>query len=794
MKELFKKIASKLKLISPMINWRVGAYVFLPLHTIGEQTQAIVKDLVGRWDVPDYKWVAPDLRDYLPNFLITKSGSLMSTRTTPEDVEGMALSTASVFIYHGVLGIGAMLTGLILAFSSIKLGAVIGALGVAAMIYAPLHFIFASKRKASIYMLCGLSVAILGFGNKLIGENPLLEKNYVSVIFFLLCALGPVIYVFLRDKKHLDQLIDQSHNSAGALLIKGMLGKEQRELQVIQAKKDIDAGAIQIDIGISTGAFRDVISPSIADPGLKLGISTKDTNYHTWLTGASGKGKTGSIRQIAYTVARSERFGMLVACGKGSLPYQLKKTLHYIITPDKPYNIFSNLTPTQGCEALRARYISRDVKDPFWPESALSFINVCWVFMDALCHTEIADEFRIGDESLRYNPQGLVMMSRLLQTGHANEPIVDLIRKLHPEKSTGFTPLASAIYYIEMKFAAFPEQAKESILATANLWLSHFTSDPDMAGWAASDAEPISMKECFTEGKRIGIGFGEDKGACGALYLHFINREFKRAAFETPLEDKKFECFYIFDECFSIIALNTANPTRMDDDVFSSQCREWKVHLIYCSQSMAQLLGRFSEDVVGGYWGNFNNFLDLGSNDPKTEAYLRGRIGVAPRYIKDNLPSESIDFLSTYNRKAAAPMYDEMNPYMPAMKNAYGLLGLDGGYDHKKRDVGKFPVITIGITKPDQKIPILDEKTYTKFSNMSRVGLFLCLRAGFRRVDYVKLLGVDPDGNPYPDVELDKEFRRIEGREEVRRALVLAPLLHEGKIAEATALAMKGDL
>ncbi|WP_429611651.1 hypothetical protein [Variovorax sp. W2I14] len=719
----------------------------------------------------------------------------MSTRTTPEDIEGMSLSPASIVLYHGVLGIGAVLTGLILALSSIKLGAIIGALGVVLSIYSLLHFIFASRRIASILLLAGVAIAFLGFGNTLIARASVFENHYVSVIFLMFFAFGPVVYAYYREKKHLDQLIIQSHNSAGALVIKGLLGKEQRELQAIQAKKDMDAGAIQIDIGISTGAFRDVISPSIADPGLKLGMSTKDTNYHTWITGATGKGKSGSIRQVAYTVARSEQFGMLVACGKGSLPFQLKKTLHYLITPDKPYNIFAKLTPTDGCEALRARYISRDVKDPFWPESALSFINVCWEFMDALCHSKIAEEeLVIGEEYVKYNPQGLVMMSRLLQSGYANAQIIDLIRKLHPEMSSGFTPLASAIYYIEKKFDAFPEQTKESILATANLWLSHFTSNPDMAGWASADAEPISMKECFTEGKRIGIGFGEDKGACGSLYLHFINREFKRAAFETPTEEKKFECFYVFDECFSIVALNTANPTRMDDDVFASLCREWKVHLIYCSQSMSQLLGRFSEAVVHGYWGNFNNFLDLGSNDPKTEAYLRERLGVAPRYIKDNMPSESIDFLSTYNRKAAAPMYDEMNPNMAAMKNAYGLLGLDGGYDHKKRDVGKFPVITIGITKPDQNISILDEKTYTKFSNISRVGLFLCLRAGLRRVDYVKLLGVDPDGNPYPEVELDKEFRRIEGREEVRRALVLVPLLNEGKVAEATALAMKGDL
>ena len=792
----------------PVMKWGFGTYHALPLATIGEKTRELTNDLGGRWEVPQGQWVPQDLRDWLPNHLITQSGHDTSARFTPGDLEGLAVSPASVVIYHFGLAMAAATSALILTFSDNSLGYLIGTAGLAALVYSPLHATFGgSARKAILIALAGLGVAGLSFGtlgakamlgfmatgtpvpelNALAGNQPF---SWLTFSLVNLAIFAPLIYVLKDNKLHLKQLLEQAKHYGGAQSIKRFLGKDKRQQQAVRATKDREAGALFIPFAYSLGAFQDVISPSICDPGLIIGLSSKDTNLHVYTTGATGKGKTGFLRHVIFTVSRSMKFGLLVACGKGELAGEVAKALDYEITPENPYNAFHGLTPLDIEQSLRARHSTSSDKNKVFTEGALQFIRACLNLLHACLFNDLYQQERLILEGveIHWNPMGLITMSQLLQEGKVNQELAETIRHLHYEKTLQPGPLKSSLDYVLKEFPAIPKDTLQSFLANVNQWLGEFTAEPSMAHWASATNPPAAFEECYTNAKKIGIGFGDKQGVTGSLYLHFVNRRFKQI---TKLygPNRKNDCFYVFDECYALLTLNSAVPSFLDDDIFLAQGRSYGVHCFYANQSDAQLHGLHPAKVVDGFLGNFNSGVDLGSDDSTTAERLVQRAGHAPRFGRNNVPAETIDFLSTYANKANAPVYDLTNQFRNGMRGFLGFFGIKADYKGTEGKIDNHPIITRTVMGTKDPIPVLDKNTFSSFSVMPQVGFMYLQRAGLRRVDYGHMIGADQDGNPYPLSDLLAEIDDIEQQEAIKKAHQISDLLSAGKTIEAAAIA-----
>lgn len=792
----------------PMVHWHIGAYNVLPVAAIGASTKLFADDLGGRWDVPEGEWVPPDMRDFGSNMQITKSGVSTTTLVTPEDVEGLATSPASIGIYHIALLISAVISALIISSNVAQLGTIIGCIGGMFIIYSILHRFFGGTFRKSVKIgMFGIAIAILGMGNELLNYMPfgttlisagmgnVAKVSWIQVVLANLAVLAPLVYVLKKLNDHVNQLLKQSKDYSGAIAMKPLLGKEIRERQAIQGMKDANDGAIFIPLGISYGAFPDVISPSVASPGLKIGISTHDTRTHVFGTGATGEGKTATTRLMAFEISKSKKYGMFVVCGKGKLAYDLENALDYVIRPDEPFNVFHGLTFQDIVLNIGSRFGTKDPKAEVWTQGALDFIRTCLVFIDALLNHDLHDykNATIDDKPLNWNPRGLLDMSELLQAGKYTDDVVETLVNLHPEKMEISGPFQTAIKYITEVYPAIPNETKNSFMTNVNQWLSKFTTSPSMAAWAEATKPPLSLENIFTDKAKIGIGFGEAQGESGALYLHFINRRFKQLSFSLFMDKKtKNEVFYFFDECYAYVNLNSLTPSQQDDDVFLSQCRELGVHCIYLCQSKAQLVGLYPEAVVDGFWGNFKSRIDFGANEPSTVKTLVNRAGKRPRYIRKNMPNESIDYLNTLMRKAISPIYNVNNQFREKMVGQFGMFGVDNGYAHKETILDKTPVITTQVMGNDENAPpVLDERTYTRYSVIRNTAFLTIQRAGLLRMDFAQMFGADANGNLYPVMDIVKEIELIEEKKMITDILGISTLLSEGKTQEAHALALE---
>lgn len=379
-------------------------------------------------------------------------------------------------------------------------------------------------------------------------------------------------------------------------------------------------------------------------------------------------------------------------------------------------------------------------------------------------------------------------MSQLLQKGEANDTIVETVRHLQYEETLKPGPLKWALNYILEEYPNIEKSVRQSFMTNVNQWLAQFTAEPSMAHWASATNPPAALEECYTKAKKIGVGFGDKQGVTGSLYLHFVNRRFKQI---TKLygPKRKNDCFYVFDECYALLTLNSAVPSFLDDDIFLAQGRSYGVHCFYANQSDAQLHGLHPAKVVDGFLGNFNSGVDLGSDDSTTAERLVQRAGHAPRFGRNNVPAETIDFLSTYANKANAPVYDLTNQFRNGMRGFLGLFGIKADYKGKEGKIDNHPIITRTVMGTKDPIPVLDKNTFSSFSVMPQVGFMYLQRAGLRRVDYGHMIGADQDGNPYPLSDLLAEIDDIEQQEAIKKAHQISDLLSAGKTIEAAAIA-----
>lgn len=156
---------------------------------------------------------------------------------------------------------------------------------------------------------------------------------------------------------------------------------EPRRRQALNAHNDKTAF---IEIGVAKGWLTEKHYPYSPDEGTTMGASALDLSMHLVVLGMIGMGKTeGVMRGVAKQWCEQNAGGLVVMCGKGSLPGELSALIDLMIAPGVDF------APIQGMNAQAVAFAlnsirMEDAKKDIWDGGAMTYVEHLTVLHQAL--------------------------------------------------------------------------------------------------------------------------------------------------------------------------------------------------------------------------------------------------------------------------------------------------------------------------------------------------------------------------------------------------------------------------
>lgn len=510
------------------------------------------------------------------------------------------------------------------------------------------------------------------------------------------------------------------------------------QLGTAGASNSIDANQIKllalddspvVAIAPSNGAFhKNGFSDGVSE-GLQLSLSFKDMTKHVFTCGASGEGKSETMKQIldrsvkvsnkkkAELLKKGKKYkdvGWAVFCGKGDFPYDLGLiddggSLHGIV---KPLGFDPILNKVTG-------YKNISLFSGLGPEKVTK--NIVGVAGGG--SKSKAGEHKIFDvsgESLTYRSS---VALRFLKTygryvglngykwapAHLYDMYANFVKRKEAKDSNGNTTyindndiliaLRKIIHHIESNLSSLSIYEQElrkndlkvleltvkfgenclnddiqkfiqSVVATAQSWISSLTENAQLIEWANTDEDESDIdvvQQIMLEGKRFGFAMKSEELGSGSVLIQnfFIERLLNESAIRGKTwkdpNSNQHQFLLIMDEAQDILHESLVKN-------YAKKLRNWGASMIVMTQNISTLIDRFGEETINGFLGDIANHIVFNPKDPKTLEYYMKRIGKYRLFKGFASSVPPYDFRQTAETALRKATFDNNNPYSEEYK------------------------------------------------------------------------------------------------------------------------------
>lgn len=230
----------------------------------------------------------------------------------------------------------------------------------------------------AVIVACVVSVTVLDLPSSMIS----------MAVFILVSMVAPMMHTEKNFNARSSVLQQQGNKfNLGRSGVLANAHVEPRMRQAIEAFKDQSP---LLTLGIAKGWLTEKQYPYAPDKGLPMCLSARDLTMHKMTFGFPGIGKTaGTMRSDAMQWIEAGAGGLIVMCGKGSLPGELSALIDLMIAPGVSYAPMQGLDAQGVAFALNSIAIDKDKQD-IWDNGAKIHVDHLTVLHEALHQHEKA--------------------------------------------------------------------------------------------------------------------------------------------------------------------------------------------------------------------------------------------------------------------------------------------------------------------------------------------------------------------------------------------------------------------
>lgn len=698
---------------------KIRSFVAVDTNEAKEEAFKQISMINGLAGAEQSLYIPPDMRDTNSQTILDSRGRLVSGEVAPEDyLQGdnnliypvlstfwMIVVMLSAIVFKGtssismgsnISGIKDMIFGLLNVSTSTAL--IVG-------LITYLHYKTTEKWFAFlIFALFEVALVGTAISNKLL---------IPSIIAFSFPGIR-LIYMNWKNKKdrvaRIKKLSDDQLSDAGA----------SNAVDINQIKLLALDDSPVVPIATSNGTFHNNGFNDGVTKGLEISISLKDLTRHLFVCGASGEGKSESMKKflerlLVINNAKKEQAskkgqnlktaGWAVFCGKADFPYDLKDSLHGIIKPFgydpilgketgyKYFSLFKGLSPEKVTKTI-VNVNGGGGKSKAGDNKIFDVTGESLTYRSAVALRFLKSYGKeVGVIGYKWAPSHLYnMYSSFVQRKQSKDAngnntyindndVLIALRKIRNHMVEVVIPTANKAESAELQNSLavldltinFGEKCLnddiqkfiQSVVATAQSWISSLTENSQLIDWSNTDEDESEIDpvyEIMQEEKRYGWAMkSEELGSASVLIQNFsierlLNESAIRGKTWQDKKSKQNQFLLIMDEAQDIL-----NESLVKN--YAKKVRSWGCSMIVMTQNISTLVDKFGKETIFGFLGDITHHFVLNPNDEMTLEYYMKRIG------KYRLYKSKANFVPPYDYRATAGFalekatFDNENPY-----------------------------------------------------------------------------------------------------------------------------------
>lgn len=496
-----------------------------------------------------------------------------------------------------------------------------------------------------------------------------------------------------------------------------------------------------VSIAESNGDFSDNGFKEGVSKGLQISLSQNDMTRHLFVSGASGEGKSESMKQflgrslkvstakkaeLAKQGKKMKSVGWAVFCGKADFPYDLINMLDGIVKPYgfdpivnkvtgyKKVSLFKGLSP----EKLTSTIVSVNGgggKSKAGDNKIFDVTGESLTYRSAVALRFLKDWGpNVGIPNCKWAPSHLYKMFSALvkrkETKDANgnpsyvndNDVLIGLRKIltylkdlsktntDPQLDNNIKLLTMTIQFGENCLNDDIQKFIQSVVATSQSWISSLTENAQLLEWADTDEEESEIDfitEIMTQEKRYGVAMKvEEYGSASRLIQNlFMERLLTESAIRGKTwkdkDSKQNQVLLIIDEAQDIL-----NESLVKN--YAKKVRAWGLSMIIMTQNLSTLVDRFGKETVMGFVGDIANHIMFNPKDEFTLEYYMKRVGKFRLFKARSSSVAPYDFRHTAELALQKATFDNDNPYADGYKKLRTTLNFNIKTEKNDKKVG----------------------------------------------------------------------------------------------------------
>lgn len=531
------------------------------------------------------------------------------------------------------------------------------------------------------------------------------------------------------------------------------------QLGTAGATNSVDANQIKllalddspvVSIAPSNGAFhKNGFSDGVSE-GLQLSLSFKDMTKHVFTCGASGEGKSETMKQIldrsvkvnekkkAELLKKGKKHkdvGWAVFCGKGDFPYDLGLIsdgglLHGIVKPlgfdpilnkitgYKNISLFGGLGPEKvtknivgvaggGSKSKAGENKIFDVSGEsltYRSSVALRFLKTYGSYVgvtgykwapahlyDMYANFVKRKEAKDSNGNNTYINDNDVLIALRKIKNYIEQNLSSLSIYEQELRKNDLKVLELTIKFGENCLNDDIQKFIQSVVATAQSWISSLTENAQLIEWANTDEDESDVdviQQIMLEGKRFGFAMKSEEFGSGSVLIQnfFIERLLNESAIRGKTwkdpNSNQHQFLLIMDEAQDILKESLVKD-------YAKKLRNWGASMVIMTQNISTLIDRFGEETINGFLGDIANHIVFNPKDPKTLEYYMKRIGKYRLFKGFASSVPPYDFRQTAETALRKATFDNNNPYSEEYKKLRTNLNFETEKSQNGKNSGK---------------------------------------------------------------------------------------------------------
>lgn len=367
---------------------------------------------------------------------------------------------------------------------------------------------------------------------------------------------------------------------------------------------------------------------------------------------------------------RNYRNGMLVLDGKGPLPWEVRKILDIVVSPEtiKHFNYFEKQKPDIFAKTILNIFAEAFKSDAVWMNAGESLLFYGMVFHQALvkykqvsnspsAHIQTIFDMAKPIELIQYQDENGEIQEK------ASHPILDQFKdgQAKDELMREGTILNDALKKYH-RFNKLPDQTKESVVFQVESWMMKFIQSEELRPWAESETSDFNLSDILM-GAKIGIALPEFKYGSAGLAIQSLMKarlynEIKNRG-NNALDKGYSRVFLFVDECQRFL-------DEMDLAILP-EARSLELVCWFASQNIDSVYEKYNKDGGNKFMGAFASIFSFKSTEA-TYAYIQHKIGKA-KVIERTGGNKIVDFEKNAVLQMGTPWFDITNPMRKKLKS-----------------------------------------------------------------------------------------------------------------------------